>query len=314
MLGQQVVECSPSLLRAVRGAKPVRTAIVNAVNAVALESARDAMEAGLIVPVLFGNTEAIRFAADSIGWDIAAVEVVAATGEEAAANAAAMAAGAGTVEALMKGHLHTDVFMKAVLNKEAGLRMGRPLTHIAYLTFPGRSRAFFLSDGALNPAPDVEARKAIIQNAVTLAHALGIQRPKVALISATEVVSPKVPSTTESVELTKWAKTAMPDADVDGPLAFDLAVSPEAVRIKGIASPVAGAADILIVPEIVSGNALMKSMTQFLGACLGGVVVGAKVPILLTSRADPPAARLASAALAVALRNYEVKQAKRAAA
>lgn len=314
MLGGQIVECPQSLLRAARGGRPVRTAVVNAVNRVVLESARDATEAGVIEPVLVGNLDQIRFEADSIDWDIGVFQVIEAEGEEAAAMASAFAAGRGTVDALMKGHLHTDVFMKAVLNKEAGLRTGKPLCHIAHLTVPGRAGSVILSDGALNPAPDVEARKSIIQNTVALAHALGNARPKVALLSATEVVSPKVPSTGEAVELTAWAKGAVQDADVDGPLAFDLAVSPEAVRIKGITSPVAGAADILIVPEIVSGNALMKMMTQFMGACLGGVVVGAKVPILLTSRADPAAARLASAALVAALRNHEMAKGRSAAA
>lgn len=304
MLGGEVIECPQSLLTAARGARPVRTAIVNAVNAVAMESARDATVAGVIEPVLVGNLDEIRKAADQIGWDIGIYEVIEADGEDAAALAAAFAAGKGRVEALMKGHLHTDSFMKAVLNKEAGLRMGQPLAHIAHLTVPGRAGSIILSDGALNPAPDVEQRKAIIRYTVALARALGNQRPKVALLSATEVVSPKIPSTGESVELTKWAKENVADADVDGPLAFDLAVSPEAVQIKGIkGSPVAGEADILVVPEIVSGNSLMKMMIRFMGACLGGVVVGAKVPIVLTSRADPPAARLASAALAAALKN-----------
>ncbi|MBL8566468.1 MAG: bifunctional enoyl-CoA hydratase/phosphate acetyltransferase [Hyphomicrobiaceae bacterium] len=303
MLGGEVIECPQSLLTAARGARPVRTAIVNAVNAVAMESARDATVAGVIEPVLVGNLDEIRRAADQIGWDIGIYEVIEADGEDAAALAGAFAAGRGSVDALMKGHLHTDSFMKAVLNKEAGLRMGQPLAHIAHLTLPGRAGSIILSDGALNPAPDVEQKKAIIRYTVALAKALGNQRPKVALLSATEVVSPKIPSTGESVELTKWAKENVADADVDGPLAFDLAVSPEAVQIKGIkGSPVAGEADILVVPEIVCGNALMKMMIRFMGACLGGVVVGAKVPIILTSRADPPAARLASAALAAALR------------
>jgi phosphate acetyltransferase len=180
--------------------------------------------------------------------------------------------------------------------------MGQPLAHIAHLTLPGRAGSLIMSDGALNPAPDVEQKKAIIKYTVHLAKALGNARPKVALLSATEVVSAKIPSTGEAVELTKWAKEGVPDADVDGPLAFDLAVSPEAVEIKGIkGSAVAGQADILIVPEIVTGNVLMKTLIRFMGACLGGVVVGAKVPIILTSRADSPAARLASAALAAAL-------------
>lgn len=304
MLGGEIVECPQSLLAAARGARPVRTAIVNAVNAVAMESARDATEAGVIEPVLVGNLDQIRKAADQIGWDIGIYQVIEAEGEDASALAAAFAAGKGVVDALMKGHLHTDSFMKAVLNKEAGLRMGQPLAHIAHLTLPGRAGSIILSDGALNPAPDVEQKKAIIKYTVALAQALGNVRPKVALLSATEVVSPKIPSTGESVELTKWAKEGVPDADVDGPLAFDLAVSKEAVEIKGIkGSPVAGEADILVVPEIVCGNALMKMMIRYMGACLGGVVVGAKVPIILTSRADPPAARLASAALAAALRN-----------
>lgn len=305
MLGNQVFECPMSLLNAAKGGKPVRTAVVNAVNAVALESARDATNAGLIEPVLVGNLDEIRACADKIGWDIGIYEVIEGNGEDAAALAAAMAAGKGRVDALMKGHLHTDSFMKAVLNKEAGLRMGQPLAHIAHLTLPGRSGSVIISDGALNPAPDFEQKKAIIKYTVQLARALGNQRPKVGLLSATEVISPKIPSTGESLELTKWAKDGVPDADVDGPLAFDLCVSPEAVDIKGIkGSPVAGKADIIVVPEIVSGNALMKMMIRFMGACLGGVVVGAKVPIILTSRADDPAARLASAALAAALKNH----------
>ncbi len=302
MIGGSVVECPLSLLQAAKGSHPARTAIVNAVNAVAMESARDATQAGVIEPVLVGNLNEIRKAADAIGWDIGVYEIIEADGEDAAALAGAMAAGKGRVEALMKGHLHTDSFMKAVLNKEAGLRMGQPLAHIAHLTLPGRAGSLIMSDGALNPAPDVEQKKAIIKYTVHLAKALGNARPKVALLSATEVVSPKIPSTGEAVELTKWAKEGVPDADVDGPLAFDLAVSPEAVEIKGIkGSPVAGQADILIVPEIVTGNVLMKTLIRFMGACLGGVVVGAKVPIILTSRADSPAARLASAALAAAL-------------
>lgn len=310
MLGEPAIECPQSLLAAARGSKPVRTAVVNAVNAVALESARDAAAAGLIEPVLVGNLDEIRRVADQIGWDIGIFEVIEANGEDAAALAGAMAAGKGRVDALMKGHLHTDSFMKAVLNKEAGLRMGQPLAHVAHLTLPGRAGSIIVSDGALNPAPDVEQKKAIIKYTISLAQALGNARPKVALLSATEVVSAKIPSTGEGVELTKWARENVKDADVDGPLAFDLAVSPEAVEIKGIkGSPVAGMADILIVPEIVTGNVLMKTMIRLMGACLGGVVVGAKVPIILTSRADAPAARLASAALAAALKNHAARTA-----
>lgn len=301
-MGEHVIECPKSLLQAASGGTPVRTAVVNAINTLALSSARDATEAGLIEPVLVGNLDEIRKAAADIAWDIATYEVIEANGEDAAAAAAAGAAGRGAVGALMKGHLHTDTFMKAVLNRDAGLRMGQPLAHIAHLTVPGKSGSIILSDGALNPAPDVEQKKAIVRYTIQLAQALGNARPKVALLSASEVVSPKVPSTVDAVEISKWAKDAITDADVEGPLAFDLAVSNEAVEIKGIkGSAVAGQADILVVPDIVSGNALMKMMIRYMGACLGGVVVGAKVPIILTSRADAPAARLASAALAAAL-------------
>jgi phosphate acetyltransferase len=304
MFGGQIAECSSALLAQARGGKPVRTAVVNAINDVAMESARDATRAGLIEPVLIGDPALITKAAEAVGWDISVYQIIEAAGEDASAQAGAFAAGRGEVDALMKGHLHTDSFMKAVLNKEAGLRMGKPLVHIAHLTLPGRSGSFILSDGALNPAPDFETKKSIIANCVLLARALGNVRPKVALLSATEVISARIPSTGEAAELTKWARAGgVPDADVDGPLAFDLAVSPESVRIKGIQSPVAGAADILIVPEIVTGNCIMKVMTQLMGACLGGIVLGAKVPIILTSRADPAASRLASAALAAALRN-----------
>ncbi|MEO1264944.1 MAG: bifunctional enoyl-CoA hydratase/phosphate acetyltransferase [Pseudomonadota bacterium] len=299
MSGAREVRCPAWMLEKARqqGGKPVRTGVVNAVNAVVMESARDAAAAGAIEPVLIGEASAVRAAAVEVGWDIGAYEVIDAAGEDAAAAAGATAAGAGRLGALMKGHLHTDVFMRAVLNREAGLRTGAPLTHVFHLTMPGQDRALILSDCALNPAPDVEVRKAIIKNAVAVARATGDARPKVALLSATEVISPHIPSTGESEELAAWAAANISDADVQGPLAMDLAVSLDAARVKGIDGPVAGAADVVVVPEIVSGNALYKGLVHFASACAAGLVVGAKVPIMLTSRADPAAARLASAAL-----------------
>lgn len=290
--------CPDWLLTKARRAQPVATAIVNAVNDVALQSARDATDAGIITPVLVGEGDAMKRAADSIGWDIATFEVIEANGEQAAAEAGAKAAGGGAVGALMKGHLHTDIFMRAALSRDAGLRIGKPLTHHFHLTLGDQPSGLIITDAALNPAPDATIKQAIITNAVALSKATGIARPKVALLSATEVPTDKVPSSVEARDLAAWARDHVNDADVDGPLAFDLAVSPQAVAIKGVTSPVAGAADIIVVPEIVSGNALYKAMVQYLGACAAGVVLGAKVPILLTSRADPPAARLASAALA----------------
>ncbi|MEL6423756.1 MAG: phosphate acyltransferase, partial [Pseudomonadota bacterium] len=258
----------------------VRTAVVNAVNVVVLESVRDAVAAGLIEPVLVGARSEVEQAADAAGFALSGVEVVDAAGEEGAAAAAAKCAADDAVQAVMKGHLHTDVFMRALLSRDAGLRTGAPFTHAFYMTVPGDDRGLVITDAALNPAPDIETRKAIAANAVRLQQAIGVERPKVALLSATEVPSPKIPSSEEAAEIAAWAKTGLPDADVDGPLAFDLAVSADAARVKGVTSPVAGAADVIVVPEIVAGNALFKMMAQFMGACAGGLVMGAKVPIL----------------------------------
>ena len=306
MIGHHEVQCPAWLLESARkgASEPIRTGVVNAINEVALESARDAEQAGIIKPVLIGNPEEIEAAAQRIAWDVSNFEIIRANGEQEAAAAGAMAAGRGELGALMKGHLHTDVFMRAVLNRDAGLRMGKPLVHVFLLTMPGRQGSLIISDCALNPKPDVEAKKAIIAYCTTLAKATGIARPKVALLSATEVVSEHIPSTGEAEELTKWAATDFVEADVRGPLAFDLAVSADAARVKGITGKVAGAADVIVVPEIVTGNALYKALVQFAGACASGIVIGAKVPIILTSRADPPAARLGSAALVGILANH----------
>lgn len=298
MIGDSTVTCPVDLLERARKRAPLRTAVVNAVNAVVMESVRDAANAGVIEPLLVGEPNAVRAAAEAVGFDISGMEVVDGSGEEGAAASGAQLAASGRAEAVMKGHLHTDVYMRALLQRDAGLRIGRPFTHVSHLTLPGRAGEMIVSDGALNPAPDLELKKAITTNAVAVACALDINRPKVAFLSATEVPNERIPSSMDAVELKAWSAGALPEADCDGPLAFDLAISAEATRIKGIQSPVAGQADVIIVPEIVAGNTLFKSMTMLMNACLAGVVMGAKVPIILTSRADPPAARLASAALA----------------
>lgn len=303
MLSTVPVECPPSLLEAVGGLPALRTAIVNAGAGVVMESAREAAEANIIEPALFGDVDKIRRCADEIGWDIGGLEIVAAGGEHEAAALAAAAGGAGNVDALMKGHVHTDVFMSAVLKREAGLRTDRRLTHVFHMTVPGHDEPLLITDGALNTHPDVETKKAIITNAVDLAHALEIEIPHIALLSATEEPSEHLPSSLHAAELAAWAKSNVGRAEVHGPLAFDLAVSAEAARIKGIDHPVAGNADIIVVPDIVSGNALFKMMVYFRSACAAGVVLGAKVPVLLTSRADPPEARLASAAIAAIMKH-----------
>jgi phosphate acetyltransferase len=292
-------QCPAYLLELAKDLPPVRTAIVNAGADVVMESVRDAVQAGLIEPLLIGDPEDIRDCAEKLGWDTDPFVIEVATDEESAALKAAEAAAEDRCGAIMKGHIHTDIFMKALLDKRFGLRTERRLSHVFHMTAPGRGDALLISDGALNTHPDLETKKAILLNAVDLAHALGNDHPHVALLSATEEPSAQIPSSVEAAALHDWAEENVPGAEVEGPLAFDLAVSPEAARIKGVVAPVAGKAEIIIVPDIVSGNALFKMMVHFMNACAAGIVLGAKVPILLTSRSDPPAARLASAALAV---------------
>lgn len=303
MLAQTDVVCPDRLLEAARHAPAIRTAIANAGTSVVMESARDAAEAGLIEPVFFGMADDIAKCAEALAWDISAFSIVSAEGEAEAASKAAFSAGRGDVAAIMKGHVHTDVFMRALLDREAGLRTGRRLTHLFHMTVAGKPGELFITDAALNVAPDMETKQAIIRNVVDLAHAIGIAEPNVALLSATEVPTEAIPSSVEAAALTSWAEETIGDARVLGPLAFDLAVSPASAEIKGISHVVAGQADALVVPDIVSGNALFKMMVHFMGACAAGIVLGAKVPILLTSRSDPPAARLASAALVTIFRS-----------
>ena len=305
MSGIERAQCPAFLLEAARGFAPMRTAVVNAGRGVIMESVRDCVEAGLIEPVLIGDPEDIKASADKLGFDVERFTIDVATDEEDAALKGAAHAGAGRVDAILKGHVHTDVFMRAVLDKRFALRTDRRLSHIFHMTAPGHDKALFITDGALNTHPDLETRKAILLNAVDLAHALGLTKPHIALLSATEEPSDAIPSSVEAAELAQWAGENVPGAVVDGPLAFDIAVSAEAALIKGVTAPVAGQADILLVPDIVSGNALFKMMVHFMGACAAGIVLGARVPVLLTSRSDPPAARLASAALAVIVSNQK---------
>lgn len=307
MLGKNQVECPQSLLRAARSAPTLRTAIVNAGAAVVMESAYDAASAGIIEPVFFGDRDAIEKFACQLDWDVSAYQITATADEESAASAAAGAASSGDVAAVMKGHIHTDVFMRALLNRNANLRTERRLTHIFHMTVPGREGELLLTDCAVNIHPDVETKKAVIQNAVDLAHAVGLEMPNVALLSATEEQMEQMPSSIEAKVLTEWAEDKVEAARVFGPLAMDLALSPDAARTKGVDHPVAGHADVIVVPDIVTGNALFKMMVHYMNACAAGICLGAKVPILLTSRADPPAARLASAALAAIVGNHGVQ-------
>ena len=291
-------QCPPSLLTAVKDLPPRRVGVVNAGKNVVLEAVREAFEAGLMVPVLYGDKARISACANQMGWSIDGFEVIVAGDEHEAATLAAQAAGRCELDILMKGHIHTDEFLRAILNREANLRTDDRLTHVFSMTFPDDDKPLLITDAAVNARPDFTTQKSIVSNALKVAQKLGISCPKVAFLSATETPNEHIPSSLAAREIANWAKENIIDAQFCGPLAFDLCVSATAAKIKGIDDPVAGAADIIVVPEVVAGNALFKAMVHMMGACSAGVVMGAKVPIVLTSRADPVAARLASAALA----------------
>lgn len=305
MLSQLTPVCPQPLLNQAQALPAMVTAVVNAGSELALESAKLAFEAGIIVPILVGNIASIQKAAQAIDWNIDQFELIASESEEDSAANAVQCVHQGTAKLLMKGNLHTDVLIRALLNKEHGLRTGERLSHLFHMSVPGSDRVLCITDAVVNVSPDTKTQLSILRGATDVMHALGILKPKVALLSATEVVTQAMPSSIAAKELL----AAMSDqdhqaADVFGPLAFDGAMSPEAAKIKGITHPVAGYADVLLVPNIETGNAIFKQLVYFNGATAAGVLMGAKVPVMLTSRADPPAARLASAALAVVYAHY----------
>ncbi len=297
VLSPEVVTCPDYLLQKARNCPPVKTAIVGTGARVVLESVRASVDAGIIDPVLIGEPGILAQIGDEIGFDINHHEIISTPDEKAMGEAGASLARANEVHMVMKGHIHTDNFMRPLISRRTGPRCRRRLSHVFHMTVLGSDRVLMITDGAVNVAPDVRARISIIQNAVGLSHALGNGRPKVALLAASEEISSAMSVTVDCQEITKRCADLEMAADVYGPLAFDNVVSEKAARFKGISHDVAGAADIVVVPTIEAGNALFKMMVYFMGACAAGIVLGADVPILLTSRADPPAARLASAAL-----------------
>ncbi|MFV2034128.1 MAG: phosphate acyltransferase [Halocynthiibacter sp.] len=291
--------CPPELLARAARSGPARVAIARAGAPLPMQAAFEATAAALMIPVFIGERAAIEHEAAALDWDISNFELIETVGEAAAGAAAAALCGDGGADVLMKGQLHTDVFMKAALDRNAGLRTGRRFVHIFHISHPDGGRPIVLSDAAINVRPDIETRRGAILSVVAVLNALGNDRPKIALLSATELPLPSVPSALEARALADWARVNVPGAHVSGPLALDLILSPEAARIKGLTGdPVAGHADGIIVPDVVSGNVLFKSLVYLTGACAAGVVLGGRVPLLVTSRADPPAARLASVALA----------------
>lgn len=288
------------LLRMVSKLKPLRTAVVHPTEIQSLKGAIDAARANLIEPVLVGPEHKIQAVAAELGIDLSAYELIPTEHSHAAAEKGVELARSGAVEALMKGNLHTDELMLAVLDKETGLRTDRRMSHVFAFDVPTYPRPLLITDAALNIYPTLEDKRDIVQNAIDLAIALRIRRPKVAVLSAIETVNPKIQSTLEAAALCKMAdRGQIKGGIVDGPLAFDNAVSEEAAHTKGIVSPVAGQADILVVPDVVAGNMLAKQLEYLAGAEGAGVVVGARVPIILTSRADDTTSRMASCAIAV---------------
>ncbi len=287
------------LIGRAKGLDPIATAVVHPVEPNAIAGAIEAARAGLIAPVLVGPEARIRAAAEAAGIDLAPWPVEATEHSHAAAETAARMAHEGRVQALMKGSLHTDEFLHPILAPEMNLRTARRLSHVFLEDVPSYPKLLLISDGAINIAPDLDAKKDIVENAIEMAQALGIEMPKVAILSAVEVVNPRIPSTLDAAALCKMAERGQITGGVlDGPLAFDNAVSALAAKIKHIESPVVGQADILIAPDLEAGNMISKQLEYLAGAEAAGVVMGARVPIILTSRADSARNRMASCAVA----------------
>ena len=297
------------LIGMTRGLDPIRTAVVHPVDAPSLVGAVEAARINLITPILVGPELKIRAAAALAQLDLAPYQIVPVEHSEAAAAKAVAMARAGEVEALMKGALHTDELMHAVVDGESGLRTARRISHVFAIDAPSYPRPIFITDAAINVYPTLAEKRDIIQNAIDLAHALGNPEPRVAILSAIEVVTEKIKSTLDAAALCKMADRGQITGGVlDGPLAFDTAVSAESAKTKGINSQVAGRADIFVVPDLESGNMLAKQLEYLADAQMAGIVLGARVPIILTSRADGTLARLGSCAIALLLaRRKDVK-------
>jgi phosphate acetyltransferase/phosphate butyryltransferase len=290
-----------NLVAKARGLEPVRTAVVHPVDAVSLQGAIEGAKQRLIVPILVGPEAKIRAAAQEARIDLSHYELVPAEHSHAAAAQAVALARDRKVEALMKGSLHTDEFMGAIVHEEK-LHTAHRMSHVFVIDCPHYPRPLFVTDAAINIYPTLDDKVDIVQNAIDLAHAVGLERPKVAILSAVETVSSKIKSTLDAAALCKMAERGQITGGIlDGPLAFDNAVSAEAAKIKGIVSPVAGQADVFVVPDLEAGNMLAKQLEYLAEAQIAGIVLGARVPVILTSRADRTPARLGSCALAVLL-------------
>ena len=301
------------LIAAAQKQHPLTTAVAHPCDETSLKGALEAAEESLITPILVGPKDRISEVAQSFSLDLGRMEIVDVPHSQAAAEKAVELVRTGNAELLMKGSLHTDELLAEVVKRETGIRTGRRISHVFVMDVPGHPHTLFISDAAVNIAPDLMAKRDIIQNAIDLYAGLGLGTPKVAILSAVETVTTSIPSTIEAAALCKMAdRGQITGGELDGPLAFDNAISPEAARIKGIKSPVAGQAQILVVPDLEAGNMLAKNLTFLSHADAAGIVLGARVPIILTSRADNVRTRMASCAVAVLLRYSQLKHPIRA--
>ena len=288
-----------SFVNKARDLSPVKAAIMHPCSVAAIQGAVEVRDEGLLDPILIGPEVKIRAAAEQAQVSLDGFIIEHVPHSHAAAARAVEFATAGKVAVLVKGSLHTDELLSAVLSSASGLRTERRLSHVYVMDVPAYPKPLIVTDAAINIQPTLEHKRDICQNAVDLLHTLGLPEPRVAVLAAVETVNPKMPATLDAAALTVMAaRGQITGALVDGPLAFDNAINADAARTKGIVSPVAGQADILLVPDLEAGNMLAKQLIYFAGATAAGLVLGARVPIVLTSRADPLSARIASAALA----------------
>ena len=299
MLSNKEILCPNNLLDYSSKKKGVKAAIVNAGKPLAMLSVQDAVNENLIEPIFIGNKKEILKCAEDLTFDISKYEIIDESVENNTAPIAAKLASEEKVQIIVKGHIHTDILMKEVLKRDYGLIGKTRLSHIWHMTINKDDKPLIITDGALNVLPNLKTKMHILKNVVNFSNRIGINKPKIALLSATEEVIESVPSSVEAAELTKLAKDENLNAEIFGPLAFDNCISKKSAAIKGIKNDVAGDADVLLVPNVEAGNSLVKMMIYFCGACAAGVVVGGKVPIVITSRSDEAQARLASIAAAV---------------
>jgi len=299
MLSNKKIVCPNNLINVAKKVGMVNAAIVNAGEMFPMESVYKAVQHNLINPTFIGKENEIKKYAEKLSWDISKYKIINENTENSTAPIAAKLASEDKVKIIVKGHIHTDVLMKAVLKRDLNLIGKKRLSHVWHMTLDRNDKPFIITDGVVNVLPKLEVKMHILKNAVNFANKIGISRPKVAVLSATEEILESVPSSIDADIITKRAKEENINADVFGPLAFDNSVSKKSAAIKKIKNEVSGNTDILLVPNVEAGNALVKMMIYFMGACAAGVVLGGKAPVVITSRSDEAEARLASIAAAV---------------